>query len=246
MSATSHIQTKDLLEYNLKDTLATFWVFNKYHPKVVEDQQEYIYTHLFKPAVAVLLQMELIGMPMDTEMIAKARAELEAKEAAFLQVFKTSPTIQEYNLVLREQAMIKTNAKLKKKQHPLEAFDHVELNPSSGPQLQGLLYEHMRLPEIDYTETGLPATGADTLEKLTNRTSNPEYLEILNALIGLAKVSKILSAFIPNFEAAIRKGDGVQWLHGNFNLGGTVSGRLSSSNPNLQQLCKRGCLRRNA
>lgn len=203
---------------------------------MVADDQEYLYLTMMLPSLKTILQMELIGMPMDTEMIAKAKAELEAKEAAFLAVFKTSPTIQEYNLVLRQQAMEKANAKLKKKQHPLSAFDHVVLNPNSGPQLQGLLYEHMRLPEIDYTDTGLPATGVDTLVKLTHRTSNPEYLEILDALIGLAKVSKILSAFIPNFEAAVRKGDGIQWLHGSFNIGGTVSGRLSSSDPNLQQI----------
>ncbi len=225
-----------LLQYNLVDCLSTWYVFNKYYPMMVADDQEYLYLTMMLPSLKTILQMELIGMPMDTEMIAKAKAELEAKEAAFMAVFKTSPTIQEYNLVLRQKAMEKANAKLKKKQHPLSAFDHVELNPNSGPQLQGLLYEHMRLPEIDYTDTGLPATGADTLEKLTHRTSNPEYLGILNALIGLAKVSKILSAFIPNFEAAVRKGDGIQWLHGSFNIGGTVSGRLSSSEPNLQQI----------
>ena len=236
MSATSHIQTKDLLEYNLKDTLATFWVFNKYHPKVVEDQQEYIYTHLFKPAVAVILQTELIGMPMNAEQIKAARSGLEDKEAEYLKVLWSSPTIQEYNLMLRQQAMEKANAKLKKKQHPLEAFDNVELNPNSGPQLQGLLYEYMQLPVIDTTDTGLPATGGDTLKKLIHHTQNQEYLEVLHALVGLAGVSKILSAFIPNFEAAIDKGDGRVWLHGSFNLGGTVSGRLSASNPNLQQL----------
>ncbi len=225
-----------LLQYNLVDCLSTWYVFNKCYPMMVADGQEYLYLTMMLPSLKTILQMELIGMPMDTEMIAKAKAELEAKEAAFMAVFKTSPTIQEYNLVLRQKAMEKANAKLKKKQHPLSAFDHVELNPNSGPQLQGLLYEHMRLPEIDYTDTGLPATGADTLEKLTHRTSNPEYLGILNALIGLAKVSKILSAFIPNFEAAVRKGDGIQWLHGSFNIGGTVSGRLSSSEPNLQQI----------
>lgn len=225
-----------LLQYNLVDCLSTWYVFNKYYPMMVADDQEHLYLTMMLPSLKTILQMELIGMPMDTEMIAKAKAELEAKEAAFMNVLKTSPTIQEYNLVLRQRAMEKANAKLKKKQHPLSAFDHVELNPNSGPQLQGLLYEHMRLPEIDYTDTGLPATGADTLVKLTHRTSNPEFLEILNSLIGLAKVSKILSAFIPNFEAAIRKGDGVQWLHGNFNIGGTVSGRLSSSDPNLQQI----------
>lgn len=225
-----------LLQYNLVDCLSTWYVFDKYYPMMVADNQEYLYLTMMLPSLKTILQMELIGMPMDTEMIAKAKAELEAKEAAFMDVFKTSPTIQEYNLVLRQQAMEKANAKLKKKQHPLSAFDHVVLNPNSGPQLQGLLYEHMRLPEIDYTDTGLPATGADTLEKLSHRTSNPEYLEILGALIGVAKVSKILSSFIPNFEAAVRKGDGVQWLHGSFNIGGTVSGRLSSSDPNLQNI----------
>lgn len=197
-----------LLQYNLVDCLSTWFVFNKYYPQMVADNQKELYLFLMLPSLKTLLQMELVGMPMDATQIQEAKAALQAKEASYLKVFETSLVIQEYNLVLREQAMIKANAKLKKKVHPLEAFDDVVLNPGSGQQLQGLLYEQMALPVIDYTDTGLPATGADTLEKLTHRTKDPQYLEIIEALIGLAKVSKILNSFIPAFEKAIDKGDG--------------------------------------
>ena len=51
-----------------------------------------------------------------------------------------------------------------------------------------------------------------------------------------SQAEKILNTFITAFERAIDKGDGVVYLHGSFNLGGTKSGRLSSSDPNLQNL----------
>ena len=41
---------------------------------------------------------------------------------------------------------------------------------------------------------------------------------------------------MPAFENGILKADGMRYLHGVFNLGGTVSGRLSSSDPNMQNL----------
>jgi DNA polymerase I-like protein with 3'-5' exonuclease and polymerase domains len=64
--------------------------------------------------------------------------------------------------------------------------------------------------------------------------------KILKDLIELNKVSKILDSFIPNFlNKTIPKQDKV-YLHGNFNLGGTVSSRLSSSKPNLQQIPSTG------
>ena len=56
-------------------------------------------------------------------------------------------------------------------------------------------------------------------------------------MIAYGGVTKILSTFIPAFEGAISKDSGdTVWLHGNFNLGGTVSGRLSSSEPNMQNI----------
>lgn len=60
---------------------------------------------------------------------------------------------------------------------------------------------------------------------------------LLKTLIGLSEVSIIINTFIKAFKNnSVQKGDGNWYLHGNFNLGGTVSGRLSSSKPNLQNI----------
>lgn len=50
----------------------------------------------------------------------------------------------------------------------------------------------------------------------------------------------ILTTFITSMENAALGSDGWHYLFGNFNLGGTVSGRLSSSKPNLQNLPSTG------
>lgn len=65
--------------------------------------------------------------------------------------------------------------------------------------------------------------------------------KLLKALIALAEVSIIYNTFVTAFkERTLKKNDNVVYLHGNFNLGGTVSGRLSSSNVNLQNLPSSG------
>ena len=230
------IHLKDLLQYNLVDCLSTNYVKDKYYPILVQDQQEELYYSLMLPSLKVIIQMELTGMSMNAEKIQQAKKELEEQQQAYLHTIRSSPIIQVFDLLVQRSAMDKANAKLKTKQHPIEKYKDVVFNPNSGPQLQKLLYEQMCLPVLDYTDTKQPATGGDTLEKLIYRTDNPAYKGILTALIGLSKVDKILTSFIPAFEKAIPKADGKVYLHGGFNLGGTVSGRLSSSKPNLQNL----------
>ena len=218
------------------DGLATNWVFDKYYPKMVADNQLAIYENLMKPSVKTLLQMELTGMPLNAARVQEAKAELSKIVAEQEFVFQSSGFIQRFNKRLAREEMIKANEKLKVKQHPIEKFADVRMNPGSGPQLQKLLFEEMGLPVIDLTDTRQPATGGKTLEKLINHASDPEHKRIIQALMDRSLAAKILSTFIPAFEKALDKGDGVVWLHGSFNLGGTVSGRLSSSKPNLQNI----------
>ena len=59
-----------------------------------------------------------------------------------------------------------------------------------------------------------------------------EVCKLLKAIIEVGSVGKILGTFLKAFkEKSILKEDGNWYLHGSFNIGGTVSGRLSSSNP---------------
>lgn len=231
------IPLDDLLQYNLVDALATHYVRKKYELVMIQDNQQKLYQELMMPSQKLITQMEMTGMPMSRKRIQEVKAELEQIQASHLDTIQNSKLIQVMDLLVQTKAMQDANAKLKTKQHPLEKFADKRFNPNSGPQLQVLLYEQMGLPVIDYTDTKQPATGAETIEKLINHTQEPEYRALLSALIEYGKVTKILSTFIPAFEGAISKDNSdIVWLHGNFNLGGTVSGRLSSSDPNLQNL----------
>ena len=231
------IPLPELLQYNLVDALSTQYVLEKYYPIMVQDKQEELYHSMMLPSLKLIIQLELTGMPMSKAKIQEIKLQLEQAQNDFIRQIQTSPVILAINLLLQTSEMKKANEKLKVKQHPLEKFSGVAFNPNSGPQLQRLLYEQMCLPVLDYTDTKQPATGAETIEKLIHHTDSPAYKELLKALIAQGKISKILSTFIPAFEQAISKdGSDTVWLHGSFNLGGTVSGRLSSSDPNLQNI----------
>lgn len=240
----TRVPLQKLLRYNLVDVLSTFYVFNKYCPQMVTDRQEELYRTLMLPSQKLIIQLELTGMPLSPGRVIDARAKLESIRDEHLQVLASSMIVQQTTRSLQEEAWLKDyedrkyKAKNPDKIKPkeLSAFDALQFNPNSGPQLQKLLYEQMELPVIDYTDTKQPATGAETLAKLINHTEVPEYKQILEALIGYGKATKVLSTFIPAFEAGLLKEDEMLWLHGNFNLGGTVSGRLSSSDPNLQNI----------
>lgn len=223
------IPLPELLQYNLVDALSTNYVREKYYPIMVADKQEALYHKLFLPTQKMLTQVELTGMPMSKAKIAQVKAKLEKMRDEYLHTINSNELVVEMNLWVQTREMNKANAKLKTKQHPLEKFADHKFNPNSGPQLQFLLYELMNLPVLDLTDTKQPATGAETLEKLINHVSDPLQKDLINALIGHGQVVKILNTFIPAFEAGIEKADdGIIWLHGWFNLGGTVSGRLSS------------------
>lgn len=227
-----------LLQYNLVDSLSTFWTFKKYWPIMVQDEQLDIYLNMKLPSLKLLLSVELVGMPLSMPKILETETKLKDLCDERIAVVMASQAVVEVKHLLQWSAMEDANAKLKKKRHPLEAFAHIEFNPNSGPQLQRLIYEVMQLPVIDKTDSGLPATGGDTLEKLVNHTNNPEYKKVLTALMDYSKANKVLTAFIPAFKEAIVKGDdaSIVWLHGSFKIGGTVSGRLSCAEPNLQQI----------
>lgn len=249
------IPLPDLLEYNMIDGVCTNWVYDKYYPIMVADQQEELYYDLMMPSQKVITQVELSGMPLNPKRVKEARTKLET-------IIQDQDAIIRSNNIPSAQRLIAkpviervedklTQAKWEKDYHDRKAkaknpqnilpkdratFPQAVFNPNSPDQLQVLLYEEMGLPVIDKTKTKQPATGGDTLKKLINHTKDPEYVSIIEALIARAEADKILSTFISAFERALDKGDGVVYLHGSFNLGGTVSGRLSSSDPNLQNM----------
>ena len=225
-----------LLEYNLIDACSTWFVYNKHWNTVVADKQTEIYFSLFQPAIKDIIQMQLTGMPLDMEQVLKTKIMLKADQSKALQSIQKHSFVQGFTNQLKIEWVDKRNAELKVKR--VTALDcTVKFNPNSGPQVQRLLYEELELPVLDYTkQSKAPSVSGDTLEKLKIHTSNSIILDLLDQLLKFKAVDKIISTFIPPMESALQGPDGGYYLFGNFNLGGTVSGRLSSSSPNLQNL----------
>ncbi len=233
------IPKRKLLEYNLIDCLSTTYVYEKNYPIMVADQQLDIYENLFKPAVLDIIQMQLTGMPIDLEEVAKGKAIMERDRDDALARIKANPLMLKHMQGRATAWVEKRNAELKKKRVTVADFTD-EFNVGSPLQLCKLLYDDLGLPVIDRSKSKAPATKRSTIKKLMNHTKDPDILALLDAIIDYKSVEKILTAFIPAFEAAVLGPDGQYYLFGFFNLGGTLSGRLSSSNVNLQQLPSTG------
>lgn len=237
----SSIPRHELLKYNLIDGLATLYLKEKYYSVMVNDNQLDIYQNLMLPSLKVIIAMELTGMPMNLDKIRETQSYLCNLREDCLNLINTHPLIKETEILLTDEEhesdyqFRKAKAQRKEKIFPKErsTYPSVMFNAGSSKHIGKLLYDVLKLPVLDLTASKSPATGGDTLKKLVNHT---EEKELLNALIKLKAVDKILSAFIPSFLDGFYKSDDRIYLHGGFNIGGTVSGRLSSSSPNLQQL----------
>ena len=107
----------------------------------------------------------------------------------------------------------------------LEMAGH-EVNWNSPAQIQKLLYEELKLPVIETTESGSPSTSEATLMQL--RDKHP----IVELILKYRGVNIQISHFIDGW---INRMWGRR-LFPNFKLHGTVTGRTSCTDPNLQQV----------
>lgn len=223
-----------LLKYNLIDCLGTAYVYEEYYPIMVQEEQETLYKEFMLPTLKTNIRCQLNGLPIDLNLVKKFKEDLNQEREQLLSKLLGSKVVENAQYAVAEKATKKRNSKLKTKVTTLE--DNLKpFNFNSEDQLRTLMYDVMQLPVINTTNSGLGSTDGDTLKDLQNHTENQEYKNILQWIKELGDVDKISTAFIPSFEKAV-----TGRLSGYFNLGGTVSGRLSSNSPNLQQLPSTG------
>ncbi len=104
-----------------------------------------------------------------------------------------------------------------------------EFNISSPQQLGKILFEEMGLPApVRYGKGKTISTAADVLENLA-----PEY-PIVRKVLDYRQLTKLKGTYVDALPALIDPETGR--LHTSFNQTGAATGRLSSSNPNLQNI----------
>lgn len=101
-----------------------------------------------------------------------------------------------------------------------------KFNINSPKQLGEILFEKMQLPGGKKTKTGY-STAAEVLEKLA-----PEY-PVIQEILEYRQYTKLKSTYADGLAAFIRE-DGR--IHGKFNQTITATGRISSTEPNLQNI----------
>lgn len=110
-----------------------------------------------------------------------------------------------------------------------------EFNVNSPKQLGVILFEKLGLKAVKKTKSGY-STNAEVLEKL--KYEHP----IIPLLMEYRQISKLKSTYCDGLSAVIDKSDGR--IHSNFTQTVTVTGRISSTEPNMQNIPVRTTLGR--
>jgi DNA polymerase-1 len=104
----------------------------------------------------------------------------------------------------------------------------VEFNVDSPKQLQQILYEKMQIPVLRKTPTGQPSTAEDVLEELADAYTLPKLI------LEYRGIAKLRSTYADKLPTQINPATGR--VHTSYHQAVAQTGRLSSTDPNLQNI----------
>jgi DNA polymerase-1 len=129
-------------------------------------------------------------------------------------------------LALSSEILTSEMIQLEKEIHQIAGF---EFNVSSPMQVGEILFDRLKLDaKAKKTKTGQYSTSEDILEKLQSK--HP----IIGKILDYRGLKKLLSTYIDALPQLINPKTGK--VHTSFNQSVTATGRLSSTNPNLQNI----------
>ena len=209
------IPTSVLIPYMQRDCIATMRLYRVFN-KLGRPEAEFIYRKLIE-ASNVYMRMELAGVRLDADYLEELEYELEKE-------------LKEANKHLDEVASrtwdpMEYSADTKAKVKPNEKF-----NIKSPKQLKWMLQR-----VLGYA---VPSTDAATIEMLIDEVesgviTNPAAKDFLEAISSVRKNSKYMDTYVQGMRECMCRD---MRIRGTFNLHGTETGRLSSSNPNMQNV----------
>ena len=219
-----HIDVGRAMQYACADADLTYQLYQKYKPQIEKDFKKYFY-EIEMPMVKILAEMELSGVEVDAEYL-KAKA---VEVAASLQKLEASA-------VAKATAVGFANPTVKKK-----TGDYTEpFNVRSPNQIRAVM-DLMGIESIKLTENEEASTDKFVLEYLSKKkfANEPENSPktIFKDMLGIREQNKLLNSYLESLPLQVNSVSGR--IHTNYNQARVVTGRLSSSEPNLQQVPKK-------
>jgi len=112
-----------------------------------------------------------------------------------------------------------------------------DLNPNSHVQLRALVFDDWALPPHEYTASGEPSTDAASIRSLIgNPLVDEDQRALLEAVRFYRRAEKLLSTYLRKLAPGMGVVSHEGYVHPDYNAHGTITGRLSSSNPNFQNI----------
>ncbi len=140
--------------------------------------------------------------------------------------------IEETGVLIDRKMLTRQSSELAKKMHSLEIQAHElaggPFNLGSPKQLQQILFEKLELPIIRKTPKGQPSTAEDVLVELADKYDLPRVI------IEYRSVSKLKSTYTDKLPLQIAQSTGR--VHTSYHQAIAATGRLSSTDPNLQNI----------
>jgi len=140
--------------------------------------------------------------------------------------------MEEHGVFIDRQMLRIQSTQLAKRLMEIEAEAHREagnpFNLDSPKQLQNILFEKMQLPVVRKTPTGQPSTAEDVLEELAESFALPKLI------LEHRGLSKLKSTYTDKLPEQINARTGR--VHTSYHQAVAATGRLSSQDPNLQNI----------
>lgn len=158
--------------------------------------------------------------------LAKVFAELE------MPLITVLARMERTGVLIDAEMLKKQTLELEQRLNTLEQeifkISALEFNLNSPKQLQEILYVKLNLPVLKKTPTGQPSTAEDVLQELALDYPLPKLI------IEYRTLSKLITTYTKRLPEQINPT--TQRIHTSYNQTGAATGRLSSSEPNLQNI----------
>ncbi len=188
------------------DVDATIRLYDLLAPELAAAGLDQLYATIERPLLPVLTDMEMAGVLLDTDFLAQMSVTFTQRLAEL------------------ERTLY-------------EVVGH-DFNIRSTQQLSQVLFDEMGFPTrgLKKTASGHYSTAVDTLETLAaygDELSTPQQ-RVIEIILEQRQLEKLRGTYIDALPALVNPETGR--LHTSFSQTGAVTGRLSSSNPNLQNI----------
>ncbi len=204
----AQVPVKDATEYSAEDADVTLRLWMALKPRLAAEKMTAVYETLERPLVPVLVAMERAGIKVDKAILSKLTTSFS----------QTIARLEDEVQALAAPAM-----------------GGEKLNLGSPKQLGELLFDKLHLPGGKRTKTGQWETRAGLLDDLAANEELPDDArKLLNTMLEWRQLSKLRSTYTDALPNYINPETGR--IHTSYAMASTTTGRLASTDPNLQNI----------